>query len=224
MVTGNDVVKKARELIGYPYRWGGDAPSEGGFDCSGLVYYAYTSLGISISRTTYTQINDGRKITDKNKLQPGDLIFNFDTAGVPQHVLMYSGNGYVIEAKYEGTKVSEHNKWNWEGVGVRILKDEPVAPTTPVPPKNPQPPTPPVESGTFFRVICGSYKDRVNAVSQQEKLKKAGFDSFLAIYKDNTGSFFRIVAGSYKDRENAIEQQNKLKKAGFDSFLIAFKE
>lgn len=217
MVTGNDVVKKARELIGYPYRWGGDSPSEGGFDCSGFVYYVYTSLGIKISRTTYTQINDGKKIVDKNKLQLGDLIFNFDTAGVPQHVFIYSGNGYVIESKYEGTKISEHNKWNWEGVAVRILKDEPVV-------LPPQPPSNPTEPWTYFRVICGSYKDRANAVEQQEKLKKAGFNSFLAVYKDNTGSFFRVVAGSYKERQNAVEQQGKLKKAGFDSFLIVFKE
>lgn len=221
MVTGNDVVKKARELIGYPYRWGGDSPSEGGFDCSGLVYYVYTSLGISISRTTYTQVNDGRKITDKSKLQLGDLIFNFDTEGVAQHVFLYSGNGYVIESKYEGTTISEHNKWGWEGVAVRILKDEIVTPA-PQQPSKPAPNNPSVD-GTFYRVICGSYKDKVNAATQQAKLKKAGFDSFLAVYKDNTGSFFRVVAGSYKDKQNAVDQQTKLKKAGFDSFLIVFK-
>ncbi|MEG2935969.1 MAG: NlpC/P60 family protein [Clostridium sp.] len=222
MVTGNDVVNKARALIGYPYRWGGDSPSEGGFDCSGLVYYVYTSLEISISRTTYTQINDGRKITDKSKLQLGDLIFNFDTEGVAQHVLLYSGNGYVIESKYEGTTISEHNKWTWEGMAVRILKDEPVAPI-PQPPNNPTPSNP-VVAGTFYRVICGSYKDKANGAAQQAKLKKAGFDSFLALYKDNTGSFYRVVVGSYKDIQNAVDQQAKLKKAGFDSFLIVFKE
>lgn len=219
MVTGNDVVKKARELIGYPYRWGGDSPSEGGFDCSGLIYYIYTSFGISVSRTTYTQINDGRKITDKNKLQLGDLIFNFDKAGVPQHVLLYSGNGYVIESKYEGTKISEHNKWNWEGVAVRILKDELVMPSPPIS-KVPSDQTQEV----YYRVICGSYKERVNAVAQQERLKKVGFDSFLAIYNDARGSFFRVVTGSFKVRQNATEQQEKLKKVGFDSFLLEFKD
>lgn len=46
----------------------------------------------------------------------------------------------------------------------------------------PAPPAPPANSGDagkMFRVVCGTYKDRANAVAQQEKLKKAGFDSFL---------------------------------------------
>lgn len=227
MITGSDVVKKTRELIGYPYRWGGDSPSEGGFDCSGLVYYAYKSLGINISRTTYTQINDGVKITDKSKLQQGDIIFNFDDSGVPQHVMLYSGSGNVIESKYEGTKISEHPYWNWEGTAVRVLKntaDNPPSNPTPTPIPSTPNQTTPVESSGYFRVICGAYKERANAIAQHEKLKKAGFDSFLAIYQDNKGSFFRVVVGSYKNRKNAVDQQAKLKKAGFDSFLIVFKQ
>lgn len=46
-----------------------------------------------------------------------------------------------------------------------------------------QPTTPPTESSTFFRVVVGSYNSRENAVAQQEKLKQAGFDSFLVAYQ-----------------------------------------
>lgn len=214
MITGSDIVKKARELIGYPYRWGGDSPGEGGFDCSGLVYYAYKSLGINISRTTYTQINDGVKIRDKRNLQQGDIIFNFNDKGDPSHVMLYSGSGKVIEAKYEGTKISEHPYWTWEGVAVRVIENV----TDNIPPNNLE------ESDVYFRVICGAYKERANGVAQQNKLKKAGINSFLVVNQDSKGTFFRVVAGSYKNRENAVEQQERLKKAGFDSFLLVYKK
>lgn len=52
---------------------------------------------------------------------------------------------------------------------------KPVAPTTPKPPKN--------DSDGFYRVVVGSYKEKANAIKQQEKLKKAGFESFLDFYK-----------------------------------------
>lgn len=38
-------------------------------------------------------------------------------------------------------------------------------------------------NGVYYRVVVGSYKDKSNAVAQQDKLKKAGFDSFLEAFK-----------------------------------------
>ena len=51
--------------------------------------------------------------------------------------------------------------------------------------KKPVPkPTPKPATKGFYRVVVGSYKDKDNAIKQQEKLKKAGFNSFLAYYED----------------------------------------
>jgi NlpC/P60 family/Transglycosylase SLT domain len=49
----------ARAQLGIPYRWGGDGPEEGGFDCSGLTHAAYQAAGISLPRTAQTQYQAG---------------------------------------------------------------------------------------------------------------------------------------------------------------------
>lgn len=216
MVTGIDVCIKARTLIGYPYVYGGSSPAQGGFDCSGLVQYSYKLCNINLPRTTYDQIKIGTKITDKAKLLPGDLIFYFDEKGVPQHVMLYTGNNSVIEAQYEGTKVKEHQGWRWEGVAVRVLDNAGQQPT-----QNPTPaPKPQVE--VYYRVICGSFKDKVNATTRQTALKAAGFESFIAAYNEKNTVIFRVIVGSYKDKINAEEQQALLTKKGFESFLLAY--
>lgn len=217
MVTGLDICKNARTVIGYPYVYGGNSKSFGGFDCSGLAQYAYTLSGINIPRTTYDQIKIGKKITNKNDLREGDLIFNFDKFGIPQHVLIYSGNGNVIEAQYEGTFIKEHSYWTWQGTAVRVLDITQTTPS-PTPSVNPKPP---VNTQINFRVIAGSYTSKANAITQQEKLLKAGFNSFIAIYS-TPNILYRTVVGSYTNKENALATQNKLKSKGFDSFLIAF--
>jgi len=97
MVNGSDIVEYAKQFIGVPYVWGGTTPS--GFDCSGLVQYVYRHFGINISRTTKTQINDGREV-DRNHLQLGDLVF--PTNG---HVTLYIGNGQVLHAPQPGDRV-----------------------------------------------------------------------------------------------------------------------
>ena len=111
----NSIIESARKLIGKPYVWGGNYPplgSDNGTDCSGLCQWAYNDNGISISRTTYTQINEGIEVT-VNDLQPGDLVFsNFSSPGVPEHVYLYSGknsNGELmcVEAPRTGLNIRE---------------------------------------------------------------------------------------------------------------------
>ena len=109
-----NIVNSARKLIGKPYVWGGNYPplgSSNGTDCSGLCQWAYNDNGVSISRTTYTQINEGTQVT-LSQLQPGDLVFSrFSSPGVPEHVYMFSGikNGkyYCVEAQDVGTNILE---------------------------------------------------------------------------------------------------------------------
>ena len=131
--TGADIVASARKLIGKPYVYGGNYSPLGssrGTDCSGLCQWAYNDNGIKISRTTYTQIKDGREVK-KEDLQPGDLVFSRWDGSNFQHVVLYAGNGKVIEAQKTGTTISERNL-NWQSTSRarRILSDSAAKGTT----------------------------------------------------------------------------------------------
>ena len=115
MVNGYDIIEYASNFLGVPYVWGGSSPK--GFDCSGLVQYVYKHFGINISRTTRTQINEGKEV-GINQLQLGDLVF--PSSG---HVTLYVGNGKVIHAPQPGDHVKISNLWKfWRAR--RILADE----------------------------------------------------------------------------------------------------
>lgn len=103
-VTGDDIVAKAKQYLGVPYKYGGTSPS--GFDCSGFVYYVYRNLGINISRTQATMYSQGTPVK-KSDLKPGDLVFFQNTykAGI-SHVGIYVGNGKFIHSPHSGTVVS----------------------------------------------------------------------------------------------------------------------
>lgn len=101
-----DIVECAKKYLGVPYVFGGTTP--GGFDCSGFVQYVYREArGKVLSRTTATQINEGRAVS-RNELQPGDLVFT--QAG---HVTIYIGNNQVIHAPQPGEKVKISNLWSF---------------------------------------------------------------------------------------------------------------
>ncbi|GAA2613512.1 MULTISPECIES: C40 family peptidase [Streptomyces] len=89
----------AYTAIGKPYVWGATGP--GSFDCSGLTQAAWRSAGVSLPRTTYTQINAGRRVS-RDQLAPGDLVFFY--SGVT-HVGLYVGNGQMIHAPRPGSTV-----------------------------------------------------------------------------------------------------------------------
>ena len=124
ITMGESVVNSARKLIGLPYVYGGNYGPLGnseGTDCSGLAQWAYNdSLGKSIPRTTYTQL-DGLTEIDGSNLQPGDLIYPNDG-----HVYMYSGDNKVIEAQKTGTTISEH-EYTRKGSKFRRVLENPNA-------------------------------------------------------------------------------------------------
>ncbi len=91
--------------VGKPYRWGADGPDA--FDCSGLVYAAYLSAGIQIARTTFGWRQDGPRVPLAD-IQPGDLLFSAGSDGTPTnpgHVVMYLGDGLIIQAPQQGQDV-----------------------------------------------------------------------------------------------------------------------
>lgn len=92
------IVSYAMKFLGRPYVYGATGPDS--FDCSGFTSYVYRQvLGIDITRTTYTQLNVGRPVS-QSELKPGDLVFPH--AG---HVGIYVGNGNMIHAPQTGDVV-----------------------------------------------------------------------------------------------------------------------
>lgn len=101
---GTSAVEIALRYEGYPYTYGGASPEEG-FDCSGLVMYAYGQLGISLPHSAGGQLevlkqSGSRFVTNVADLQYGDLVF------FPGHVAFYVGNGQVFGARREGVPAS----------------------------------------------------------------------------------------------------------------------
>ena len=75
---------------------------------------------------------------------------------------------------------------------------------------------------TFYRVVTGSYSDRDNAIVEQDKLKKLGYDAFLVTAKVNKKIIFRVVAESFKDKKDAENLITQLKKKGYDPFIVIY--
>lgn len=104
-VSGADIMAYAKQFIGVPYVWGGNS-LKSGVDCSGLVQQVYKNFGINVSRTTYTQIGEGKAV-GMNGLMPGDMVFfdtNKDKPGV-DHVGLYLGDGKMLHAPRPGKSV-----------------------------------------------------------------------------------------------------------------------
>ena len=99
--AGTEVATVAREMIGAPYRWGGETPE--GFDCSGLVYYAYGQNGVRVPRTSVEQHRAAERIDLRDAL-PGDLVF-FREAWTVSHVGIYLGDGRFVHAPNHGQPV-----------------------------------------------------------------------------------------------------------------------
>ncbi|MDO4900711.1 C40 family peptidase [Actinomyces sp.] len=97
--SGSSIVSIAMQYTGMAYVWGSNDPSNGGFDCSGLVQYVYAQAGISLPRTSYAQGASGTTVSAA-EAQPGDILY---WGG---HVGIYAGGGMMIDAGNESTGVS----------------------------------------------------------------------------------------------------------------------
>ncbi len=96
--THSGVVGVALSQLGTPYVWAGAAP--GGFDCSGLVMWAYSQVGVALPHSTYALYSMGVPVS-RDQLQPGDLVF-FDGLG---HMGIYIGGGQFVHAPHTGDVV-----------------------------------------------------------------------------------------------------------------------
>jgi cell wall-associated NlpC family hydrolase len=96
---------EAKKYVGTPYKWGGSSPNTG-FDCSGLVQWAYAKAGIRIPRVTDQQIlASGATAIGRRELLPGDLVFFRDSTGYVHHVGISLGGDKFLHAPHTGDVV-----------------------------------------------------------------------------------------------------------------------
>ena len=107
----------ALQYLGTPYVWAGASP--GGFDCSGLVMYAYAQLGVSLPHSSYAMWNSGVPVP-VDQLEPGDLVF-FEGLG---HMGIYIGSGEFVHSPHTGDVVrvaSLYGRYGASLVGARRI-------------------------------------------------------------------------------------------------------
>lgn len=108
---GQQAVKLAKKQMGKMYQWGGQGPDR--FDCSGLVFYVYGNLGVSMPRVSEQQAKVGREIGRK-ELQPGDMLYFATSGSSINHVGIYLGKAKFVHAPRKGMPVrtdSLNNGW-----------------------------------------------------------------------------------------------------------------
>lgn len=93
-------VNFAYAQVGKPYSYGATGPSS--YDCSGLTGASWRSAGVTLPRTSQTQLNTGTRVS-KSSLRPGDIVGFYSGS----HVGIYVGNGYVVHASRPGTPVKK---------------------------------------------------------------------------------------------------------------------
>ncbi|MDH1572290.1 C40 family peptidase [Pseudomonas sp. GD03746] len=126
----SDVLSRAVNVLGTPYVWGGSSPKKG-FDCSGLVKYAFNDVAdVDLPRTSNARAQGHGVKVAKSDLKPGDLIFFNIKSRRVNHVAIYLGNDRFIHAPRRGKRVSIDNlsKPYWQKhyvVAKRVLPKAP---------------------------------------------------------------------------------------------------
>ena len=125
----DSIIATATEAMGRPYEFGGTGTNGEGFDCSGLIQYAYGKHGIALPRRSTDQARTGTKVDRKvEQLRPGDLLTFSNRGGAVTHVGLYMGQSRFIHSATRGVQVSTlsaedpYGRWWYKRwVGVRRL-------------------------------------------------------------------------------------------------------
>jgi len=94
--------------MGDPYLWGGTTPQ--GFDCSGLVQWAFAQIGVDLPRTSFAQFASGVSVPQP---APGDLVFFQTYAPGASHVGVYMGNDQFIDVGMTVVQVEDFSAPYW---------------------------------------------------------------------------------------------------------------
>jgi cell wall-associated NlpC family hydrolase len=129
VTLADSIIATATEAMGRPYEFGGTGANGEGFDCSGLIQYAYGKHGIILPRRSTDQARGGAKVDRKlAQLRPGDLLTFSNRGGAVTHVGLYMGNSRFIHSATRGVQVSTlsaedpYGRWWYKRwVGVRRL-------------------------------------------------------------------------------------------------------
>lgn len=124
-----DVVQTALDVMGTPYRWGGEG--NGGFDCSGLIQYAYGENGVTLPRRSVDQARQGNAVPrDVGSLRPGDILTFAEDGSRVSHVGLYVGTRRFIHSASSGVQLSVLSDddvsgrwWYRRWVGARRILD-----------------------------------------------------------------------------------------------------
>lgn len=108
--NGQQAANIASRFAGSPYVWGASDPSVG-FDCSGLVTYAYRQLGVSLPHSSQAQFNNGYAV-GINNLQPGDLVFFSNHSSIDHVGIVTSSDGTFIHASTPKSGVKYDNVYS----------------------------------------------------------------------------------------------------------------
>jgi len=111
---GSRVADTAVTQIGKPYRAGGSSPQRG-FDCSGLVYWAYAQHGIKVPRATPEQSRAGRTVS-RSGLMPGDIVVFKESSGPNKlHTGIYTGNNNFVHSpnSRSSVRIDSLNAAHW---------------------------------------------------------------------------------------------------------------
>ncbi len=122
----DSIVATAAEAMGRPYEFGGTGEDGEGFDCSGLIQYAFGKHGIQLPRRSTDQAREGTKVDKKpDQLRPADLLTFSNRGRAVTHVGLYIGEGRFIHSATRGVQVSTlsptdpYGRWwykRWVGV------------------------------------------------------------------------------------------------------------
>jgi cell wall-associated NlpC family hydrolase len=120
--AGRDAVATtALSYRGVRYRTGGNDP-EGGFDCSGFVWYVFAREGIAVPRTVAEQYTVGARVSAEDA-RPGDLVFFNTTGNSPSHVGIWIGGDEFVHAPSGSGEVRVERLgsryWSDRFVGIR---------------------------------------------------------------------------------------------------------
>jgi cell wall-associated NlpC family hydrolase len=181
---------EAKKYMGTPYRWGGSTPKTG-FDCSGLVQWAYAKAGIRIPRVTDQQIlaANGTKISRRDLL-PGDLVFFKDSSGYVHHVGISLGGDRFVNAPHTGAKVRinslKESYYAQEFAGGRRF-DKAVA-----------------AAGDGAQA-ASARSDSGGAEEQAAKLARAALDRDAAEVRRSDSALFKAIERQERDKANRVQ-------------------